>query len=170
MEYPSATAMRASAQMRVRAASSPAGPSDLSNVMSTTIVFQPRYSIFFTASISSRPRSGPLSERRLHCCSTVSVKSPSGPIMHRVDVTTASRMGSIGGLVTCPSEVQQAMALLELASRVILKKQNPNYEHRPNTQFQWIARTYWPLDVAVQLRRRILTFTMRIDVPVRTSA
>ena len=31
----------------------------------------------------------------------MSVMSPSGPIMHRVDVTTFSRSGSSGGLVTC---------------------------------------------------------------------
>ena len=31
----------------------------------------------------------------------MSVMSPSGPIMHRVDVTTFSRSGSSGGFVTC---------------------------------------------------------------------
>lgn len=34
---------------------------------------------------------------------TMSVMSPSGPIMQRVDVTTFSRSGSSGGLVTCPA-------------------------------------------------------------------
>ena len=32
---------------------------------------------------------------------TLLVTSPSGPIMHRVEVTTFSRRGSSGGLVTC---------------------------------------------------------------------
>ena len=40
-----------------------------------------------------------------HLCAwqgwTMSVMSPSGPIMHRVDVTTFSRSGSSGGFVTC---------------------------------------------------------------------
>lgn len=39
----------------------------------------------------------------------MSVTSPSGPIMARVDVTSFSRSGSMGGLVTCVSKSTQPM-------------------------------------------------------------
>jgi hypothetical protein len=50
---------------------------------------------------SSGVKSGPGRLSLWHCSSVVSVRSPSGPIMHSVEVTIASRIGSMGGLVTC---------------------------------------------------------------------
>ena len=53
------------------------------------------------ASICSTVSSGDLSLSLCADDSWVVTRSPSGPTMHSSDVTTSSRMGSIGGLVTC---------------------------------------------------------------------
>ena len=67
-----------------------------------TLARQPLKSMCLKACSSSGFRKGCMSSRRAAWPSCpMSVTSPSGPIMARVDVTSFSRRGSMGGLVTC---------------------------------------------------------------------
>ena len=98
---PSATAAEASAARRLSARSSPSVPSETAYVASSTRLVQPRWSIALSASICSTVSRGDLSRSLCASVSLVVTRSPSGPTMHSNDVTTASRMGSMGGFVTC---------------------------------------------------------------------
>ena len=98
---PSATAAEASFARRLSARSSPSAPSETAYVASRTRLVQPRWSIALSASICSTVSSGDLSRSLCASVSLVVTRSPSGPTMHSRDVTTASRMGSMGGFVTC---------------------------------------------------------------------
>ena len=102
---PSSIACSASSQMRLHAAATPAPPSERSKHVSITWVFHWRpatvLSSAMRSSSSDSRRMGDLSRSRWQDSFCAEVMSPSGPIMHSSDMTTASRTESRGGLVTC---------------------------------------------------------------------
>mmetsp|Transcript_5879 Transcript_5879/g.18050 ORF Transcript_5879/g.18050 Transcript_5879/m.18050 type:complete len:305 (+) Transcript_5879:4025-4939(+) len=99
---PASTAASTCAAMRASASRSPAGPSATGKVVSTTVVDQPlkpRSALIAATSLLEMTGCGRSS--RPTCLGSASVTSASGPMNVRSDVTTASRNGSIAGLVTC---------------------------------------------------------------------
>lgn len=85
--------------------------------------------------MSAISSNGVLRLRRCACDSVVVVRSPSGPIMHISDVTTASRMGSIGGLVTWATHTHTTTPI----SMIVRCKDNRVQLHQSDSQVRVVC-------------------------------
>ena len=101
MFAPAASAASASRQMRATAASSPRGPSATGQVMSIVCAWKTSDSIWRRRSSSSSSRIGFGITSWRACSGVSSSRFRSEPTLAATLITTASRIESIGGFVTC---------------------------------------------------------------------
>ena len=101
MLTPSASASSASAQTRSSAATMPSGPSAIGHVMSTVCALKTELSTWRSCCSSRSNRIGVCIASWCACSGVSSSRLRSEPTPVPMLITIASRIGSIGGFVTC---------------------------------------------------------------------
>ena len=98
---PSASREETSKQTRVSADVRPVAPSPRGNVVATVAVGKARWVTWRRVSMSAFVRTGWGSSSRFACAGPCSSRLPPAPSDETRDITMRSRIGSIGGFVTC---------------------------------------------------------------------
>jgi hypothetical protein len=94
-------ASAACSQISLSASWRPWAPVPTGKVMSMVRARHLRYSVSLMACICSSVRMGWLTTSRCACSAPTDSRFASGPTGHTSDMTISSRIGSIGGFVTC---------------------------------------------------------------------